>query len=70
MKWGIEDQIKEVARELALRRNVYPGFVSRGKMREAEAAEHIEKLDAVLETLKWLREHRDRVIAAGGSVDG
>jgi hypothetical protein len=48
-------QIAEVERELALRANVYPGLVSRKKMRQAEAEKHTENMMAVLKTLRWLQ---------------
>lgn len=48
-------QIAEVERELALRANVFPGLVSRKKMRQAEADKHTENMQAVLKTLKWLQ---------------
>ena len=35
-------QIAEVKREIALRRNVYPTFVARGKMKQGEAAFDLE----------------------------
>ncbi len=63
-KIPIEQQISEVQRELALRRNVYPGFVARGKMRQGEADEHIARLEAVLTTLMWLRDNRAWVLAS------
>lgn len=46
-------QITEVEREIALRRSVYPGLVSRGKLRQAEADLHTAQMQAVLETMKW-----------------
>ncbi len=63
-KIPIEQQISEVQRELALRRNVYPGFVARGKMRQGEADEHIARLEAVLTTLMWLRDNQAWVLAS------
>lgn len=63
-KISIEQQISEVQRELALRRNVYPGLVVRGKMRQGEADEHTARLEAVLTTLMWLRDNRAWILAA------
>jgi hypothetical protein len=48
----IAQQVSEVERELALRRSVYPGLVGRGKMRQAEADEHMARMEAVLATLR------------------
>lgn len=63
MSMKIEHQIAEVARECALRRNVYPGFVQRGKMRQSEADEHQARMEAALETLKLVREYREQFLA-------
>jgi hypothetical protein len=57
-------QIQEVERELAMRRRVYPNEVSRRRMRESEADEHLLRLECVLETLRWLDANRDRIKAA------
>ena len=48
----ISQQINEVERELSLRRSVYPGLVTRGKMRQSEADEHLARMEAVLATLQ------------------
>jgi hypothetical protein len=55
----LKQQIDEVQRELALRKNVYPGFVASGKMTESNAEMHCERLRAVLATLQWLQAHAD-----------
>lgn len=60
----IEQQISEVQREIGLRKNVYPGLVARGKMRQGEADEHMARIEAVLTTLIWLRDNRSWVVAA------
>ena len=54
-------QILEVDREIAMRRKVYPGWVSRGKMRQAESDLHIRQMEAVRETLEWLKANEDRI---------
>lgn len=48
----ISEQEKEVRREIAMRKKVYPGLVAKGKMTEADAAHRIEVMEAVLKTLK------------------
>lgn len=63
MKFSIDEQIAEVGREIGLRKNVYPAFVARGKMDQAEADLHMAKIEAVLETLKWLKANRAAVLA-------
>ena len=66
----LADQIAEVGREIGLRRNVYPRFVSVGKMTQEEAGHMKVRLEAVYTTLVWLRDNRALVLAAraGGSV--
>jgi hypothetical protein len=44
-------QIQEVEREIALRKNVYPGLVAKHRMRESESAEHQRRMLAVRDTL-------------------
>lgn len=61
---SLEAQIAEVEREIALRKNVYPGLVFRRKMREAEAAEHLLLMECVLLTLQRVLKHRDVINAA------
>jgi hypothetical protein len=48
-------QIQEVEREIALRRRVYPRQVFNGRMKQAEADEHLLLMECVLETLRRLR---------------
>lgn len=48
----LERQIKAVERELAMRRRVYPSWVARSRMSEANADEEIAAMEAVLATLK------------------
>lgn len=50
----LAEQLREVGREIGLRKNVYPRFVANGKMTQAEADRHIECLEAVYATLKKL----------------
>ena len=66
----IEQQIAEVARELAMRRNVYPGLVARGKMRAAEADLCTARMEAVLDTLKFIRTHEATIRQALGRDPG
>lgn len=50
-------QIMEVEREISLRRSVYPGWVSRGKLKQSQSDLHIAQMQAVLSTLQWLQDH-------------
>lgn len=63
-KISIEQQISEIQREIGLRKNVYPGLVARGKMRQGEADEHMARIEAALTTLQWIRDNRAWVLAA------
>ena len=51
MKVSLDQQIEEVDRELALRRDVYEIAVSKGKMRRAVADYHMNRMKAVRATL-------------------
>lgn len=48
----LDEQIKEVERELALRRNVFPRLVASGRMKQDYADICMERMQAVLYTLK------------------
>lgn len=63
-KISIEQQISEIQREIGLRKNVYPGLVARGRMRQGEADEHMARIEAALTTLQWIRDNRAWVLAA------
>jgi hypothetical protein len=60
----LAEQVSEVEREIALRKNVYPGFVARKNMKQADADLHLERMIAVLRTLRWLQTNEDEVRAA------
>lgn len=59
MTISIEDQIKEVARELAMRRRVYPRWVNDGRMTQAEADRKWEAMKAAHDTLLKLKAEED-----------
>lgn len=48
------DQIKEVRRELAMRRNVYPKWVARGSLKQSDADYRIDAMCEALRTLEDL----------------
>jgi RNA polymerase-interacting CarD/CdnL/TRCF family regulator len=52
----IEEQIAEVERELAKRRQVYPHQIADKKMSEAAADLHMRRMAAVLDTLRSMKE--------------
>jgi hypothetical protein len=45
----IAEQIKSVAREITLRRNVYRSRVQQGKMKESESSHELACMQSVLE---------------------
>jgi hypothetical protein len=59
----LDEQIACVKREVALRKNVYPKQVAGGHMTRPEAERQLLHMEAVLETLQWVkettREHQD-----------
>jgi hypothetical protein len=59
------EQISECEREVSLREQLYPRWIARGTMREAEAAMHLERMRAVLATLKRLESMGIRFEDAG-----
>jgi hypothetical protein len=59
----LDQQITEVRRELGMRRHVYPKFVGRGKLTQAQADERIAVLESVLVTLEGLRDERIAKVA-------
>lgn len=49
---SLDEQIKEVRREIGLRRRVYPQFVASGRITQAKADKQMAAMEAVLETLE------------------
>lgn len=60
-KYTIEDQIREVGREIGLRKAVYPKWVAAGRLTQADADAHLGKLGAAYATLKWIDKHQVRL---------
>ena len=63
MAFSIIQQIEEVEREIKLRRDVYPRMVLSGKMRQSIADYHMQRMEAVLRTLEWLRDNEAKIKA-------
>lgn len=55
MNVNLVQQIEEVEYEISMRERVYPGLVTRRKMKQADATYRIERMRAVLKTLQWLQ---------------
>ena len=53
---ALEVQIEEVARELAVRRRLYPKAVQAGQLGAKQAAWRIRVMEAVLQTLQTARQ--------------
>jgi hypothetical protein len=57
----LEQQVACLRREIGYRERVYPGLVSRGKMRPAEAEYEIATMGAALKTLQFVQRHRTAI---------
>ena len=55
----IEQQIAAVRRELAMRQRVYPGWVEKKKMKQADADYQLAAMQAVHDTLMAIKEEAD-----------
>jgi hypothetical protein len=53
---SLDDQIKELQRELALRDRVYPHLVANGKLRQPVADRNVARMRAAMATLRDLRQ--------------
>lgn len=53
---GIDEQIRAVQREIAMRGNVFGKRVAAGRMTRAEADKEIANMQAVLETLERVKQ--------------
>lgn len=65
---SLSDQIKEVDREIALRRAVYPKFVQSSKLKQSSADQQMERMVAVRETLVRLKELTTQPEASDGKL--
>jgi hypothetical protein len=54
MPINLIDQIREVDREIAMRRNCYPRWVATGRMTQEEADRRIRNMEAVRATFSEL----------------
>ena len=52
--WSLDEQIAEVRRELALRKNVYPKMIKRGTIKEDKARVCYSRMQSVEKTLATL----------------
>jgi hypothetical protein len=61
MATSLSMQLEEVEYELRMREAVYPRLVTRKTLRESEAKFHIERMEAVAKTLRWLIVNQDEI---------
>lgn len=61
-KISIDSQIECAQRELSMRTAVYPKQVRSGKISERLAEQEIQRMDAIISTLKWCRDHRSLIL--------
>lgn len=59
----LSEQIKEVKREIDLRKRVYPKWVLAGKMKQIEADYHIDVMECILNTLVVLNKFQLDIIS-------
>ena len=60
---SVADQIAELRREVAMRRNVYPKRVVAGAMTQGDADRKMAVLEAAIATLRFIEQHRDALRA-------
>lgn len=53
---SITEQIKSAERELAIRKKVYPGLISKEKMTADEVRHEIECMESIVETLRMFKQ--------------
>ncbi len=58
---SLDMQIAEVEREIAMRKRVYPKWVTDGKMKQHMAERQIASMEAVSVTLNWLKRNEDKI---------
>lgn len=66
---SLNQQIEEVVRELDQRSRVYPRLVSKGGARQSVLDYQVARMQAVLKTLRWLRDNEAKVRAAVGEQE-
>ena len=67
MPKSLKELIDCARRELALRKNVYPGWIRKNQMTQAKADHEIECMAAIverLETLQMLKEVGDEILGS------
>ena len=65
----IDDQLAELDRELAMRRRLYPQWVSRGTLSQAAADRQIRRLEAARDTVRKARQDAQMSLLNGKRMD-
>lgn len=60
---GIDDQISEAVRELAMRERLFPNWVKLGKKKKNDAVLEIMRQKAIVKSLEWVK-----AVMEGGKV--
>jgi hypothetical protein len=47
LKFTFQEKLSEVKREIAMRKNVYPQFIARGRLTQEQADRHIAVMSAI-----------------------
>lgn len=58
MTVSLADQIKDVGREIGMRKAVYPKWIVSGKMSQDTADKQLAAMSEVYATLKWLEANK------------
>ena len=58
---SLAQQIEEVQRELDYRKTVYPRMYAKGTLRTSVGQYQEQRMQAVLETLLWLKKHEQQI---------
>jgi len=61
MPISLNQQIEEVERELEQRASVYPRLYAKGTLRTSIGQYQIQRLQAVLDTLRWLKKNEQKI---------
>jgi hypothetical protein len=61
---SLDEQIREIEREIALRISVYKNRIEKGFMKKDAAEKHMQNIRAVLKTLFWLKDNETLIKAA------
>ena len=58
---SLAQQIEEVQRELDARATVYPRLYAKGTLRTSVGQYQVQRMQAVLETLLWLKKNEQKI---------